>query len=89
MDDMAVNDYSGKFDYVCFDDLVPKGDFSRFVVSQVKMTFKSFNIENERFPSAIDNKKSYFVVKMLSLILYIKTVNCQKDQNLFYFFLNL
>ena len=70
MDDMAVNYYSGKFDYVCFDDLVPKSDFSRFVVSQVKMTFKSFNIENERFTSAIDNKKSYSVVKMLSLIYY-------------------
>ena len=70
MDDIDVNKYCGKFEYVSFDDLIPKGDFARFVVLIVDSLLKIFNLENELFPSAKDNKKAYSINKMLSLVYY-------------------
>ena len=49
MDDIDVNKYCGKFEYVSFDDLIPKGDFARFVVLIVDSLLKTFNLENELF----------------------------------------
>ena len=46
-----------------FDDLIPKGDFARFVVLIVDSLLKTFNLENELFPSAKDNKKAYSINK--------------------------
>lgn len=51
MSDIDINDYCGKFEYVSFDKNIPEGDFSRFVVMFVNFMLKSFNLDNEVFPS--------------------------------------
>lgn len=70
MSDIDINDYCGKFEYVSFDKNIPEGDFSRFVVMFVNFMLKSFNLDNEVFPSAKDNKKGYAMHKMVSLVYY-------------------
>ena len=70
MSDINVNGYCGKFEYVSFDDLVPESDFARFLVLFIKTLLKSFNLDNEIFPSAKDNKKGYAMHKMACLVVY-------------------
>ena len=70
MGDLDINDYCGKFEYLSFDKSIPKGDFARFVVMFIKMLLKSFNLENEIFPSAKSNKKGFAMHKMASLVYY-------------------
>ena len=70
MDDLDINDYCGKFEYVSFDKHIPKGDFARFVVMFIKSLLKSFNLDNEIFPSTIDNNKGYSMQKMACLVFY-------------------
>ena len=70
MSDIDINDYCGRFEYVSFDKSIPKGDFARFLVQFVNSLLKSFNLNNEIFPSAKDNKKGYAMHKMVSLVYY-------------------
>ena len=76
MDDIDVNKYCGKFEYVSFDDLIPKGDFARFVVLIVDSLLKTFNLENELFLSAKDNKKVYSINKnvIISILWLFKRI---------------
>ena len=70
MGEVDTVDYNGRFEYVAFDQDIPEGDFSRFVVMFIKTLLKSFNLENEIFHSAEDNKKRYALHKMVSLVYY-------------------
>ena len=51
--------YHGQFEYVEFGHDVPEGDFARFVVLFIKMILKTFELENEEFPSSKPGRKSY------------------------------
>jgi hypothetical protein len=62
--------YSGRFEYVEFGHDVPEGDFARFVVLFIKMLLKTFELENEKFPSSKRGRKSYSLCKMMSLVYY-------------------
>lgn len=55
--------YSGWFEYVEFGHDVPEGDFARFVVLFIKMLLKTFELENEKFPSSKRGRKSFLYVK--------------------------
>ena len=70
MSDIDVNDYGGTLEYVDFGYDIPEDDFVRFVVLFIKTMLKSFNLENEIFPSAKDNKKGYALHKIASLVYY-------------------
>ena len=50
--------------------MVPESDFARFLVLFIKTLLKSFNLDNEIFPSAKDNKKGYAMHKMVFLVVY-------------------
>ena len=70
MSDIDCNDYVGRFEFVKFGHDVPKGDFARFVVIFIKMLLKTFEIENETFPSSKPGRKPYALHKMASLVYY-------------------
>ena len=70
MCDIDTKDYVGRFEFVEFGHNVPKGDFARFVVSFIKMLLKTFEVENETFPSSKPGRKPYSLHKMVSLIYY-------------------
>lgn len=70
MSELDTVDYYGRFGYVAFDKNIPEGDFARFVVLFIKMILKSFEIENEVFPSSKPRRKPYSLRKMMSLIYY-------------------
>lgn len=70
MDDIAVNDYCGRLEYVEFDAGIPEDHFVRFVVSFVRHFLNFFKLNNLEFASADDNAKSYSVVKLSCLIYY-------------------
>ena len=55
--------YHGRFEYVEFGYDVPEGDFARFVVLFIKMLLKTFELENEKFPSSKRGRKSFLYVK--------------------------
>ena len=62
-------DYVGRFEFVEFGHDVPEGDFARFVVVY-KNFLKSFQLENEPFPSVKPKRPAYALHKMLSLVYY-------------------
>ena len=70
MSDIDTNEYVGQFEFVKFDLKVPKGDFARFVVIFIKYLLKTFELENEAFPSSKPGRKPYSLCKMLSLVYY-------------------
>lgn len=51
MSELDTTYYRGRFEYVEFGYEVPEGDFARFVVLLIKMILKTFELENEEFPS--------------------------------------
>ena len=63
-------DYVGRFEFVEFGHDVPEGDFARFVVVFIKNFLKSFQLENETFPSVKPGRPAYALHKMLSLVYY-------------------
>lgn len=67
MDDIAVNDYCGRFEYVEFGAGIPE---DHFVVSFVKNFLKFFKLNNIEFTSKDENNKSYSLVKLSCLIYY-------------------
>ena len=70
MSDIDTNDYVGRFEFVEFGYNVPEGDFARFVVMFIKMLLKTFEVENEMFPSSKPGRKPYALHKMASLVYY-------------------
>ena len=70
MSDIDTKDYVGKFEFVTFGSMVPKGDFARFVVLFIKMLLKTYELENETFPSVKHGRKAYSLHKMASLVFY-------------------
>lgn len=70
MSDIDTNDYVGTFEFVTFGCYVPEGDFARFVVLFIKMLLKSYELENETFPSSKPGRKAYSLHKMASLVYY-------------------
>lgn len=70
MCDIDTNDYVGRFEFVEFGHNVPEGDFARFVVLFIKMLLKTFEVENETFPSSKPGRKPYALHKMASLVYY-------------------
>lgn len=70
MCDIDTNDYVGRFEFVEFSHNVPEGDFARFVVLFIKMLLKTFEVENETFPSSKPGRKPYALHKMASLVYY-------------------
>ena len=70
MSDIDHNDYVGQFEFVRFDDNIPEGDFVRFVVLFINKLLKTFEIENEIFPSSKPGRKGYALHKMASLVYY-------------------
>lgn len=70
MCDIDTNDYVGRFEFVEFGHNVPEGDFARFVVLFIKMLLKTFEVENETFPSSKLGRKPYALHKMASLVYY-------------------
>ena len=70
MSDINTSDYVGRFEFVEFGSKVPEGDFARFVVTFIKMLLKSFQLENETFPSSKPGRKPYALHKMASLVYY-------------------
>lgn len=62
--------YHGRIEYLEFGHDVPEGDFARFVVLFIKMLLKTFELENEEFPSSKRGRKSYSLRKMMSLVYY-------------------
>ena len=70
MCDIDTNDYVGRFEFVEFGHNVPEGDFARFVVLFIKMLLKTFEVENEIFPSSKSGRKPYALHKMVSLVYY-------------------
>ena len=70
MDDIDVNYYCGRLEYVAFDADIPEDHFVRFVVSFVKQFLKFFKLNNEEFASADENNKTYSFVKLACLIYY-------------------
>ena len=62
--------YRGRIEYIEFGHDVPEGDFARFVVLFIKMVLKTFELENEEFPSSKKGRKSYSLRKMMSLVYY-------------------
>lgn len=70
MCDIYTNDYVGRFEFVEFGHNVPEGDFARFVVLFIKMLLKTFEVENETFPSSKPGRKPYALHKMASLVYY-------------------
>ena len=67
--------YHGRIEYLEFGHDVPEGDFARFVVLFIKMLLKTFELENEEFPSSKRGRKSYSLRKMMSLVYYGKVEN--------------
>ena len=78
MSDINTKDYSGRFEYEEFGHDVPEGHFARFVVAFVKTLLKSFEVENETFPSSKPGRKPYALHKMLSLVYYSYAVGFTK-----------
>ena len=70
MGELDTTYYRGRFEYVEFGHEVPEGDFARFVVLFIKMILKTFELENEEFPSSKPGRKSYSLCKMMSLVYY-------------------
>lgn len=70
MVDIDINGYVGQFEFNVFGSRVPKGDFARFVVLFIKMLLKTYELENETFPSAKPGRKAYALHKMASLVFY-------------------
>ena len=70
MSDINTSDYVGRFEFVEFGSKVPEGDFARFVVTFIKELLKSFQLENETFPSSKPGRKPYALHKMASLVYY-------------------
>lgn len=70
MGDIDINGYVGQFEFNVFGSRVPKGDFARFVVLFIKMLLKTYELENETFPSAKPGRKAYALHKMASLVFY-------------------
>ena len=70
MGDINTKDYVGTFEFVTFGCYVPEGDFARFVVLFIKMLLKSYELENETFPSSKPGRKPYALHKMALLIFY-------------------
>lgn len=70
MCDIDTEYYKGRFEYVVFGCDIPEGDFARFLVVVVKNLVKTFELENETFPSARSGRKSYSLCKMASLVYY-------------------
>ena len=70
MCDIYTNDYVGRFEFVEFGHNVPEGDFARFVVLFIRMLLKTFEVENETFPSSKPGRKPYALHKMASLVYY-------------------
>lgn len=70
MGDIDINGYVGQFEFNVFGSRVPKGDFARFVVLFIKMLLKTYELENETFPSAKPGRKAYALHKMTSLVFY-------------------
>lgn len=70
MQDIDVNDYKGRFEYVTFDADIPKDHFVHFVVSFVRTFLDFFKLNNLEFANADDNTKSYSFVKLACLIYY-------------------
>ena len=62
--------YHGRIEYLEFGHDVPEGDFARFVVLFIKMLLKTFELENEEFPSSKRGRKSYSLRKMMFLVYY-------------------
>ena len=63
MGDIDINDYVGRFEFVEFGRKVPEGDFARFVVLFIKMLLKTFELENEMFPSSKPGKNLMHYIK--------------------------
>lgn len=70
MSDINSNDYIGRFEFVEFGHDVPEGDFARFVVIFIKKLLKTFQLQNETFPSSKSGRKPYALYKMASLVYY-------------------
>ena len=70
MSDLDTNDYVGRFEFVEFGYNVPEADFARFIVLFIKMLLKTFEVENETFPSSKPGRKPYSLHKMASLVYY-------------------
>lgn len=70
MDDIAVNDYCGRFEYVEFGAGIPEDHFVHFVVSFVRNFLKFFKLNNIEFTSKDENNKCYSLVKLSCLIYY-------------------
>ena len=70
MSDLDTNDYVGRFEFVEFGYNVPEADFARFIVLFIKMLLKTFEVENETFPSSKPGRKPYALHKMASLAYY-------------------
>ena len=59
IDDIAINDYCGRFEYVAFDAGIPEDHFARFVVSFVKNFLNFFKLDNIELKSGDKHNKSY------------------------------
>lgn len=70
MDDMAVNDYCGRFEFVSFDADIPEDHYVRFVVNFVRSFLDFFKLTNVEFASVDDDCKSYSLVKLACLIYF-------------------
>ena len=70
MEDLDVNEYCGRFEYVAFDADISEDHLVRFVVNFVKSFLDFFKLTNFEFASAEDNSKSYSFVKLACLIYY-------------------
>ena len=70
MDDIAVNDYHGRIEYVAFDADIPEDHFVRFVVSFVRSFLNFFKLNNLEFATSDESNKSYSLVKLSCLVYY-------------------
>ena len=70
MSDINTDDYVGIFDFNAFGSKVPEGHFARFVVVFIKELLKSYQLENETFPSSKAGRPAYALHKMASLVYY-------------------
>ena len=59
VDDIAINDYCGRLEYVAFDAGIPEDHFVRFVVSFVRNFLNFFKLDNIEFKSGDKYNKSY------------------------------